>query len=343
MSHKKFLVIDSRPYGFFSIFLHTIDNIKWAAINRRTPVIRWHSGRADPNKYREGASLASAKGHPSYVVDKENFVKDIDKRDNLKDCLYYQQEFGKNVWEYFFEPINNFKAEELKEEEYDVSDIFMVGDFDFDLNNKFLIKNVHSYDSLILWDLINSERELEHRKAVNKVIKENIVIKKEILNKFENFHNKKFINSDHYIGVHIRGTDKKTEFPHKTVSLEFYSNLIDKEIKNIKNLHGENKKIKIVIASDNNESIIYLANKYGKENIIAYPSMRLDSYLSNSFILFTDVKDKKKAGEEVLLEMLMLTKCDCLIGTDSNVTAAAAYFNPTMKLIYVDRKLGNQI
>jgi hypothetical protein len=36
---NKHLIIDSRPYGFFSIFLHTIDNLKWAEDNNYKPHI----------------------------------------------------------------------------------------------------------------------------------------------------------------------------------------------------------------------------------------------------------------------------------------------------------------
>lgn len=48
--NKKFLIIDSRPYGLYSIFLHTIDNIKWAHDNDYIPVVRWGPGRRDPNR-----------------------------------------------------------------------------------------------------------------------------------------------------------------------------------------------------------------------------------------------------------------------------------------------------
>ena len=96
MSEKKFLIIDSRPYGLFSIFLHTLDNIKWAKDNGYIPVVRWGPGRRDPNLGREGAREASMNGHPKHVVDKTNFLTEekpsswIQFNRHLRENMIYQ-------------------------------------------------------------------------------------------------------------------------------------------------------------------------------------------------------------------------------------------------------------
>ena len=54
MKDKKFLIIDSRPFGLGSILLHTLDNIKWAEDNGYIPVVRWGPGRYDVNFMRKG-------------------------------------------------------------------------------------------------------------------------------------------------------------------------------------------------------------------------------------------------------------------------------------------------
>ena len=112
MSDKKFLIIDSRPYGLFSIFLHTIDNIQWAEENGYIPVVRWGPGRRDPNAGREGAQEASMRANPSFVKDKNNFLTDerppsYNASAGMKhcQCLYYSEaghNGSQNVWEYYF-------------------------------------------------------------------------------------------------------------------------------------------------------------------------------------------------------------------------------------------------
>ena len=73
MYDKKYLIIDTRPYGLFSIFLHTLDCLKWCELNDYEPHIRWATGRIDPNIKRLGADKASIVRNPKYVLDKNNF------------------------------------------------------------------------------------------------------------------------------------------------------------------------------------------------------------------------------------------------------------------------------
>ena len=209
----KYLIIDSRPFGFFSIFLHTIDCIKWCENNNYIPYVRWGTGRENTNVYRKGFENSIRFNRPELIEDKNNFVTQESLIGNSRPCLYCDN-LNENPWEYYFEPVNNIKISDIKEN-YKVSDIFMCGELDFNLENKFLIKNLHSYDALKIWSILNKKKLKEHRKEVNEVILKNIKVKQEILNKLNQFFAKKFTDSDEYIGVHIRGTDKKTEYPFK--------------------------------------------------------------------------------------------------------------------------------
>jgi len=330
----KFLVIDSRPYGLFSIFLHTLDCLKWAEDNSYTPIIRWSSGRIDINKSRLGADVASSLGNPKYVIDKENFITPEKIENNKKPCLYAENE-NDNVWEYYFEPINEIDLKQLSSLEYKINDIFMCGELDFDLKNKFLIRNLHSYDKLKIWEL-NDPSELQfHREQVNKIIKKYVTIKPHILAEVETFFQRKMKDCEDLIGVHIRGTDKKTEFPFRQLTIEDYAektkSIIDK---------NPNKKFKIYVASDNNEAIIKFISIFGKDDIIAFPSVRMPNFYGNVPICLSNNIDRKQHGKETLIEMLLLAKCQYIIGTDSNLNAAASYYNLNAKIIYLDRHSG---
>lgn len=332
MKNKKYLIIDSRPYGLFSIFLHTIDCIKWAEDNDYIPYIRWNSGRVDCNFQREGSREASLKGDPKYVIDKHNFITKNKIENNSRPCLYADKEED-NVWDYYFERINNINEDEIYKNEYKINDIFMCGELDFNLENKFLIRNIHSYDALKLWSITGTQKELEHRLEVSNLIKKYIKIKQSVLEKVIEFKKNK-MNEEILIGVHVRGTDKKTEYPFKQIEIQDY---VDK-IKDI--IEKNNKKYKIYIASDNNEAIIKISEIFGKEKIAAFPSTRMQKFYGPTPICLSDKINKKKHGEETLIEMLLLAECEYIIGTDSNLTAAASYFNPNSKLIFLNRAGG---
>ena len=46
---KKYLLINSRKHGFFSIFLHTLDRIIYSDLNNLIPVINWKTKRLIPH------------------------------------------------------------------------------------------------------------------------------------------------------------------------------------------------------------------------------------------------------------------------------------------------------
>ena len=336
---KKFLIIDSRPYGLFSIFLHTIDNIKWAEDNGYIPVVRWGPGRRDPNAGREGAILASKLGHPKHVVDRTNFVTDDTppSRNNtpgLKhcQCLYWTASGwngSTNPWEYYFEPLNEYTVENAIADNHNISDIFLVGRFDFDKSNKFLIANVHSYEPLALWNLLGTEAEHNHRQNVYEVINKNVKVKQNILKKVDDFYNRYF--DDDVLAVHVRGTDKKLEYPHKALPLEAYLNAIEERLRI--------KDTKVFVASDNNEAILEMMKRFGKKRMIAMPAVRMNKYFSPDPICLTSATGPKH-GEECLIESLLLARCKHLICTDSNVAAGALYLNPNSTVTYLNRIYG---
>ena len=103
------------------------------------------------------------------------------------------------------------------------------------------------------------------------------------------------------MGVHVRETKKKKEFPFKQLTIDNYIQKT-KEIL-ISNKHNN---YKIYIASDNNEAIVSFASEFGKDNVVAYPSVRMPSYYGNVPICLNNSINKRQHGEETLIEMLLL-------------------------------------
>jgi len=333
---NKFLIIDSRPYGLFSIFLHTIDNIKWAEDNGYIPIVRWGPGRTDVNNSRPGAKEATAKGNPKYVGDKPNFLN-LNANNELKSSLYSSAEV-KNPWQCYFEPLNEFSVDEALTSEHEISDTFQVGFHDLDiksLENKFLIYNLHSYTPLTTWLYFLDGKTIlfkKHRQVVGHYIKKYVKVKSEIQNKINNFTNKHY--TDDMIGVHIRGTDKKTESSigqRPFITIENYLKCIEVALEDKPNAT-------LFIASDNNEAIKQIFLNFKKNKKVVYNCTRMQSYTSATPVHLSSFAGPK-AGEEALIDCMLLSKCNHIICTDSNLSAAALYFNPDASCTFVNNHL----
>jgi len=339
MEAKKFLIIDSRPYGFFSIFLHTVDNILWAKENNYVPVVRWGPGRTDVNLNRSGADKASRLGNPIHVGDSPNFSTKAKNSEKLP-CLYTdtsrELDPTYSCWEHFFEKVSDADLKAALAGEYEESDIFQVGFHDLDpatLNNKFLIYNLHSYTPLNLWThcYLKSPGLLEHRRKVGEIIRDTIRPTKEIFNKVEAFAREHFSNK--MVGVHVRGTDKASESKigqRPTVTIDDY-------LTKLRRLIRRDPEVTLFIASDNNESIKVIFETFPKNKKIVYTCTRMSTYDSVVPVHLTDAANVQ-LGQEALIDCLLLSKCDSLVCTDSNLSAAAAYFNPESKIEFVNIK-----
>ena len=357
MKNKKFLIIDSRPFGLYSILLHTIDNIKWADDNGYIPVVRWGPGRWNPNFMRPG-NKGNIKekvnfGHPiDGPVTSTNFF-DPSKEEifsgfappgfeesgymgGIKKCLY-AEDLTDNAWLHYFEPLNEYSVSDALNGEHLISDIFQVGTDDYGSLSEgdFLISSLSDYNPIAIHHFIRATTHdpgvrkyfPHHRKRVFDVLKR-IKIKKEIKNKIISFKKENF-TSDFTIGVHIRGTDKSGERHEKAnFGLRFYLTDIERNL-------TRTPDAKIFIATDSQEVVDLLTLLYSKDKIIAYPSFRMEKYNDSTPIPLSPAASPER-GVEALIEGILLSQCNFLIGSDSNMSMCPLYFNPTLKYTFVD-------
>ena len=338
MKNKKFLIIESRPYGFFSVFLHTLDNLKWAEDNEFIPVVRWGPGRVDVNALRPGAEKATSLSDPSYVGNDPNFL--IKQQEIKKNCLYVDHSQVENslysCWDHFFEPVSQYSISDALQAEHKLSDIFQVGFHDLNISSleeKFLIFNLHSYTPLNLWVYLYNKKDTvqDHRKKVFSYINKFVKIKKNILDKVDNFTKEHF--TEKVIGIHVRGTDKSTESnigQRPFISIQDY-------IQETRKALLSNPNASLFVASDNNEAIGEIFKNFPNNKIIVYKCTRMSSY-SSSVPVHLSKAAGPQLGEEALVDCLLLSRCDHLVCTDSNLSAAALYFNPNSKVSFVNLK-----
>ena len=209
--------------------------------------------------------------------------------------------FSYNAWEYYFEQVSTHTYKE--------KDPQWQGFRDLDGKGVSLLK-----------DLGEKYNTKKYRDQMHKIIKKFIQIKPSVLKKVDQFY-QKHMDGIITIGLHIRGTDKFTEV--KPVSLDAFFQAAREAAKNYPNCQ-------FFIATDE-ASILEEAQRKLPGKVIYY-----DSYRSvNGKPLHTHTKgySKAKLGEEILIEALLLSRCDVFIHTVSNVSMCVLFINPDINNI----------
>jgi hypothetical protein len=130
----------------------------------------------------------------------------------------------------------------------------------------------------------------------------------------------------HVLGVHIRGTDKGTAsgapITMRIVKPSEYVKEIEKYFKRYPGC-------RLYVATDQQQYIDYMKEIY-EDRIIYYLSVRSST---NKAPFQLDDGNNYKKGKDVLIESLLLSRCDFLMKCTSAVGEAALWFNPDLKSI----------
>lgn len=234
-----------------------------------------------------------------------------------KKCLYYDKD-GYNgsmdPWEYYFEPVSNVSIEEAKKRTDAVIHHKYADPSGKSIPNSSCQRR--GYKNLLVQD---------YRKNINKTIKKYVKIKPSILEKVDRFY-KDFMSDRATIGLHIRGTDKGkhvTPVSPETICLQA-------------NQFAESHPgCQFFVATDE-VRLLEEVKKYLKGPVIFYDSYR--SVNGRPVHLFPQTNNKAILGEEVLIEALLLSRCNKFVHTRSNVSSAVLLFNPTLENLLVYEK-----
>jgi len=274
----------------------------------------------------------------------------------LKHCLYIENKTD-NCWDYYFEPLNEYTVGQALKNEHKVSDIFQIpgGSQDYKImynvarndlkinffKDSFLIGTTETYWPIELLRIYRSTVYIEdkqycsdfvfqHRKKVNDIFKK-IKIKKHIIDKVEKFKKENF--GDYTLGIHIRATDKpKERGAEAKIDIEPYIGIVKEYVKNFK---SQNVPLTIFLATDAQEAVKIMKEKFKDCNIVTQDCIRMQDLDDNTPIPLSKHSGRQH-GEECLIDMLLLSNCKHMIGCDSNVVFTAAYMNPYNSFILID-------
>lgn len=236
--------------------------------------------------------------HHIFVCEIFNFIPVIDMENYPN---YYNEKnkvLGlKNSWEYYFHPINKYKLEDV-----------------YKSKNVIISQSATNNNSYISG---YSKLPYSEKKYFKKYLKfkDYIIKKKKLFIKF-NFRNKKVL------GVHFRGSDQKTATNHPLPSN------LKQIIFNIDKLLSIYKYDSIFLVTEEKKYFNLLKKIYGNK------LCAIDHYRSydDIFKKYPRKNHRYLLGLEILLNTLLLSETDHIIGNDSNVVGAALSLSKNKKL-----------
>lgn len=224
------------------------------------------------------------------ICDQMNFIPIIDMR--YYPTLYNEPNLikkTKNAWEYFFKKLNNYSLKKV----YKSKNVFL---------------SSLRFEKNMALDMTDTSLS----KYFNK-----IKVRKDIIKKKNIFLKKEFDKKNKVLGVHFRGSTYKTARGHA------FPPTIKLMIKNIEKLMQKYKYNKIFLVTEEQKFLDALKKKFNNK-LIYYNSFRMNKL--DSFKIYPRRNHRYLLGKEILIETLILSKCQGLTYIKSNVISAAIRF-----------------
>lgn len=274
-----------------------------------------------------GAMLLQTLNQLRYC-DKNNFYPIVAYTENNRSA-FFDRSKGVTLWEQYFEPVRPFSytdltrlrkkvniescihtlstAEALRISEEHTNSVYT---YPF---GKWRIQGVGDLDR---W--YNSQRK-KGRETVAKYIRPKLSIQRKVDTFFE-------INlADSFVlGVHIRGTDLHYA---PAVSPAEYFPYVDEYIK-------KESSLKLIIATDQSQYLSVFEERYGNR-VVSSNAFRSDNEIAP--FQRKEISPYQK-GEDVLVDILLLSKSNFLLKGCSNVGEMALYFNPKLECLDIGYK-----
>ena len=243
----------------------------------------------------------------------------------------YKDGADENGWDLFFEPIPLASKRSSSET---VQKII--------INSTAEHHELHDQCCTAPW--VAYEQYLPYRKFVHEKIKTYIHLKPAVQNEWDSFYNA-HMKGHTCIGIHARIARQHAWLvPGKRLpQLDAYFKEVDRLIKK-----HSSQSVKLFVASDSHQAIKAFKERYG-DQVICIEAHRSPEdqdpcimYTSGEFLkkntaVWHAKKHRYFGGLTTLLDCLLLSKCEYLIHTTSNLAFFATYYNPEIKSIYLPK------
>lgn len=233
---------------------------------------------------------------------------------------FYDRERGENIWEYFFLPINSITYDQIeqslaighisKEEIYTPSSEEVMHWHQSDENR---------LATFWAWEEPKDKQKwMQEKRALGRdLVAKYVKVRPEILDRVGELVRSLFTSS-YIIGVHIRGTD----FTYATATpITAYFDEIDRIL-----IEEKRENVQIFVATDQQQYVDEFELKY-PDKVICIDAIRSKNNIAP--FRFQKANGYKK-GEDVLMDILLLSRCDHIIKSASAVGEIALWFNPEL-------------
>lgn len=294
---RRFLVatINHSHAGFFSYVTFALNHIIYARSNAMEPVVQFAEWSQDgPNAFFDAAQ-------------------------------------GPNMWDYYFEPVGQFTYQQLECRLADEKDqltrehVIRLTKDQLRLLHAHDLDSVYTYPYGIQVPLFERQSDWyeQQRAKARPLVRDHIRVKAHIADIVSSFVADNF-QGHPVLGIHMRGTDKGAAHSlpglMRVIPPSEYFPYIDKYI-------AENEACRIFVATDQKQFLNEVAARYG-DRVISYDSIRASGW-RNPFEKPAGMG--YKLGEDVLVDALLLSRCDFLLKCTSAVGEYAMYFNDQLK------------
>lgn len=207
--------------------------------------------------------------------------------------LYYDRDYGRNWWNYYFEPL-------------------AVGD----RQNAKIVKD---RIAICQETAILATNKMSLRRC-NQLINRYIKIKPDLLMEIDQFVVDHF-QEDYIIGIHYRGTDKITTNEAKFTDYSTVADAVREQL----SIH-QSGNYQIFVATDEEAFLVYMKEQFPDRIICQETAQRS----TNDIPIHLRNDHPYQIGKEAVIDAIVLSRCDFLIRTLSNLSICSCYFNPLL-------------
>ena len=226
-----------------------------------------------------------------------------------------------------FEPfvdMQNFKT--IYNEKYTLNKTLNAWEYYFEQVSKNSIRDVYKSHKVIITDN-KFYKKFKHtitKNNLNQIAKKYLKTKKIFILEANNFVKKNFKNKT--LGIHYRGTSYKTSANHPFPPTK--KQIIDRS----KYLIKKYKYNKIFLCTEEEEIFQALNKEFGDK--ICFISESFRSNKDDAFKKYPRQKHRFKLGKEILVESIILSKCQGFLYQNSNVSEFVKYLDNKNEIKY---------
>lgn len=244
---------------------------------------------------------------------------------------YYEEGAGPNVWEYYFEPVAGLTLGEARELTRQTGRrLLTLGYWELWRLHSLEPTSVFTYPYGYYRDIVDKSTHFDpawwarQRAEGRRLVHRYVHVRPEITKRVDDFVHSRF--RGHMLGVHVRGTDKQDAGSGPRISrivppAEYFP-LIDEYLER----HPE---AGIFFATDQMQYRREMAERYG-DRVLWHEAELSDSTVNAFQRQKQGGAGNRRKGEEVLIDALLLSRCDFLHKCTSAVGEFAQYFSDTL-------------